>query len=175
MSTFKLDKAHSGVEFQVRHMMISRVKGEFRDFDVAVKGDIDQLEQLEIEATIDASSVDTNNGDRDGHLRSADFFEVDQYPNITVKSQSIKKTSDQTYELTAQVTIKDKTNTETFKVEYNGVSKNPMDGSTVAGFDLEGSINREDYGLTWNAPLETGGVLVGKEIKLNASFEFVVE
>lgn len=174
MSTFKFDKAHSGISFQVRHMMISKVKGEFKEFDVSVEGDINNLEGLKIEATIDASSVSTNNADRDGHLQSADFFEVEKYPNIKIQSSFIKKTSENQYELVADVTIKDVTNRETFAVEFNGTSKNPMDGSTVAGFDLEGSIDRESYGLTWNAALETGGVLVGKDIKVSANFEFVV-
>lgn len=175
MSTFKLDKAHSGIAFQVKHMMIAKAKGEFTDFDVSVEGDLNNLEGLNIQATIDASSISTNNEDRDGHLRSADFFDVEQYPHIKIQSQSIKKISDSEYELTAQVTIKDVTNTETFTVEYNGTSKNPMDGSTVSGFDVEAKINREAYGLTWNAALETGGVLIGKDVKLSANFEFVIE
>lgn len=175
MAVFKLDKFHSGISFQVRHMMISRVKGEFKTFDATVEGDLDNLEGLNIKAEIDASSIDTNSEDRDGHLRSADFFEVEKYPTITVQSKSIKNKADNVYELTADVTIKGATVSETFEVTYNGSSKNPMDGSTVVGFDLEGTINREDYGLTWNAPLETGGVLVGKEITISASFEFIVE
>src|SRR5690554_4798318 len=174
MSTFKLDKTHSNVDFQVKHMMISKAKGEFKDFDVSVEGDLNDLEGLKINATINASSISTNNEDRDGHLRSADFFDTENYPSIKIQGQSIKKVGDD-YELTAQVTIKDVTNTEVFQVEYNGTSKNPMDGSTVTGFDVEGNINRETYGLTWNAALETGGVLVGKEVKLRAGFEFVVE
>lgn len=175
MSVFKLDKAHSGISFQVRHMMISRVKGEFKDFDVSAEGELDNLEGLNIKVEVDASSVNTNNEDRDGHLRSADFFEVEKYPTITVQSTAIRKTGDNVYELMADVTIKDKTISETFVVTYNGSSKNPMDGSTVAGFELEGTINREAYGLTWNAPLETGGVLVGKDIQVSAGLEFVIE
>ncbi len=175
MTTFNLDKVHSGVTFQVKHMMVSKTKGEFKNFEVDVNGDINNLEGLNVIVTVDASSIDTNNGDRDGHLQSADFFDAEKYPNIKIESKSIKKISDEEYEMTADVTIKDVTKTETFTVEYNGTSKNPMDGSTVAGFDVEGKINREAYGLTWNAALETGGVLVGKDVKLIANFEFVVE
>ncbi|WP_102347797.1 YceI family protein [Bacillus sp. Marseille-P3661] len=175
MTTFKLDKVHSGVAFQVKHMMVAKAKGEFKNFDVQVNGDLENLEGLTIAATIDAASISTNNDDRDGHLRSGDFFDVENYPTITIKGQSIKMISDEEYELTAQVTIKDVTNTEKFIVEFNGTSKNPMDGSTVTGFDVEGKINREDYGLTWNAALETGGFLIGKDVKLSANFEFVVE
>ncbi|MDG5788022.1 YceI family protein [Evansella sp. AB-P1] len=175
MTTFHLDKVHSGVGFQVKHMMIAKAKGEFKDFDVQIVGDMNNLEGLKVDVTVDATSIDTNNEDRDGHLRSADFFDVENYQTIKIVSESIKKVSEGEYELTANVTIKDVTKTEKFTVEYNGMSKNPMDGSTVTGFDVEGKINREDYGLTWNAPLETGGVLVGKEVKLIANFEFIVE
>lgn len=174
MSTFKLDQSHSGVAFQIRHMMISTVKGEFKGFDVSLEGNLDNLEALKVNATIDTASINTNSEDRDGHLRSADFFDSENYPAISIQSESIKKLSDQQYELTAAVTIKDVTKTEVFQVTFNGTSKNPMDGSTVAGFDIEGSIDREDYGLTWNAALETGGVLVGKDVKLSGNFEFVV-
>ncbi|MCD8510434.1 MAG: YceI family protein [Bacillus sp. (in: Bacteria)] len=175
MTKFNLDTVHSGVEFSVKHMMVAKAKGEFKNFAVDVEGDINNLENLSVEVTIDAASINTNNEDRDGHLRSGDFFDVENYQNIKLKSESIKKVSDDEYEMTALVTIKDVTNKETFSVEFNGTSKNPMDGSTVAGFEVTGKINREAYGLTWNAPLETGGVLVGKDVKLTGNFEFVVE
>ncbi|SDZ10837.1 Polyisoprenoid-binding protein YceI [Evansella caseinilytica] len=174
MSTFTLDRVHSGIAFQVRHMMVSKAKGEFRQFDVQLEGDIQHLEGLKVEVTVDAASIHTNNDDRDGHLRSADFFDVDNYRDIKIVGESIKKISDNEYELTAKVTIKEVTKTETFHVEFNGTSKNPMDGSMVTGFDVEGKLNREDYGLTWNAPLETGGLLIGKEVKISGNFEFVV-
>lgn len=175
MTKFNLDTVHSGVEFSVKHMMVAKAKGEFKNFAVDVEGDINNLENLSVEVTIDAASINTNNEDRDGHLRSGDFFDVENYQNIKLKSESIKKVSDDEYEMTALVTIKDVSNKETFSVEFNGTSKNPMDGSTVAGFEVSGKINREAYGLTWNAPLETGGVLVGKDVKLTGNFEFVVE
>ncbi|KHF39986.1 YceI family protein [Halalkalibacter okhensis] len=175
MTSFKLDKVHSGVGFQVKHMMVSKAKGEFKDFDVEIEGDLNHLEGLRVNVKIDTSSIDTNNEDRDAHLRSPDFFDADSFPAIKIQSESIKKLSDEEYEMTANVTIKDVTKKEKFFIEYNGTSKNPMDGSTVTGFDVEGKINREQYGLTWNAALETGGVLVGKDVKLLANFEFIVE
>lgn len=175
MSTFQLDKAHSGVTFQVKHMMVSNAKGEFKNFDILVTGDVQNLESLQVTAEIDVASINTNNEDRDNHLRSADFFDVEHHPKITVKSQSIKKVSDSEYELTADVTIRGVTKTETFRVQFNGLAKHPMMGKMVAGFEVSGKINRDDYGLTWNAPLETGGLLVGKEVKLNANLEFFVE
>src|SRR5690606_35906835 len=106
MSTFKLDKVHSGIAFQVKHMMVAKAKGEFKDFDVTVTGDINNLESLQISAEINAASVNTNNEDRDNHLRSADFFDVENHPKVTIKGESIKKISDTEYELTAQVTIR---------------------------------------------------------------------
>ncbi|GAA0453391.1 YceI family protein [Alkalibacillus silvisoli] len=175
MATVTLDKVHSSVAFQVKHMMVSKAKGEFHDFDVEVSGDVQDLENASVKATIQVDSIDTNNEDRNGHLKSGDFFDTENYPTITLNSKSVKKVSDSEYEVTADVTIKGVTNEETFKVEANGVAKDPMGGNMVAGFDVEGSVNREDYGLTWNAPLETGGVLIGKDVKLQAAFEFVIE
>jgi polyisoprenoid-binding protein YceI len=174
MTNFQLDKIHSSISFQVKHMMIAKAKGEFNEFDIEVEGDINQLESSKVKVTIQAASIDTKNEDRDNHLRSADFFDVEHYPTITFISDSVKKVSTNEYEVTGQLTIKDVTKTETFKVEFNGQSKHPMTGSIVAGFDVEGKINREDYGLTWNAALETGGFLIGKEVKIFGSFEFVV-
>lgn len=175
MSTFTLDKVHSGVDFRVKHMMVATTKGEFKDFDVNVEGDINNLEGLQIEAKIHAASINTNNADRDAHLRSADFFDAENHPYVVIKSKSIKKISEGEYELTADVTIRGVTNTETFNVEFNGTSKSPMDGSTVTGFDVNGKINREKYGLTWNAALETGGFLVGKDVTIHGNFEFGVK
>lgn len=175
MSTFKMDSAHSEVTFQVKHLMISKVRGKFNDFDVQLEGDLNNLETLKVDVTINAATIDTNNDDRDGHLKSGDFFEVEKYPEIKIVGESMTKKSDDEYELLANVTIRDVTRQEKFEVEFNGQSKNPMDGSIITGFEVEGKINREDYGLTWNAALETGGVMVGKDVKLRGNFEFVVE
>jgi polyisoprenoid-binding protein YceI len=112
MTTFKLDKVHSGVAFQVKHMMVSKTKGEFTNFDVEFEGDLAILEEMKINVTVDVTSINTNNEDRDGHLRSADFFDVEKFPHITIQSQSIKKLSDEEYALTALVTIKDIKNTK---------------------------------------------------------------
>ncbi|WP_163538362.1 YceI family protein [Gracilibacillus sp. YIM 98692] len=175
MVNVKLDKVHSAVNFEVKHMMVSKAKGEFQDFDVDFNGDFDNLENANVKVTVDVGSIETNNEDRNGHLKSDDFFDVETYPNITFQSKSVKKVSESEYEVTGDLTIKGSTNEETFKVEYNGKAKDPMAGHMVAGVDLEGKVNREDYGLTWNAPLETGGVLIGKEVKLTAGFEFIIE
>ncbi|RCW72027.1 YceI family protein [Saliterribacillus persicus] len=175
MTTVKLDKVHSGLNFQVKHMMVSKAKGEFQEFDVDFKGDFDNLENAQVTVTVDVASIETNNEDRNGHLKSGDFFDVESYPNITFVSKSVKKISEEDYELTGDLTIKGVTNEETLKVEYNGKAKDPMAGHMVAGVDIEGKINREKYGLTWNAPLETGGVLIGKDVKIHGGLEFVIE
>ncbi|MCD7035851.1 YceI family protein [Metabacillus sp. GX 13764] len=175
MATLTLDKVHSDVIFQIKHMMVSKAKGAFTDFDVEFTGDPDDLASASVKAAIKTASIDTGNADRDGHLKSGDFFEAEKYPEITFASKSIKKVSDDKFEVTGDFTIKDVTKTETFHVTYNGTAKNPMDGSMVAGFDVEGRVNREDYGLTWNAALETGGVLVGKEVKFTGNFEFAIK
>ncbi|RPF52246.1 YceI family protein [Aquisalibacillus elongatus] len=175
MANVTLDKVHSAINFSVKHMMVSKAKGEFQDFDLEVNGDVKDLENTSVKVTVDVSSIETNNEDRNGHLKSEDFFDVENHPNIVFESKSVKKVSDSEYHVTGDVTIRGTTNEETFTVYQNGIAKDPMGGNMVAGFDVEGKINREDYGLTWNAPLETGGVLIGKEVNLTAAFELVIE
>jgi polyisoprenoid-binding protein YceI len=174
MTTLTLDKVHSSLDFQIKHMMVSKAKGEFTDFDVDFNGDLNDLTAANIKVTISVKSIDTGNEDRDGHLRSGDFFEADQYPNMVFESKSIKKKSDEEYDVTGNFTIKGVTKEETLTVEYNGTSKSPLDGSTVAGFDVSGKVNREAYGMTYNAAIETGGFLLGKDVKFEGNFEFVV-
>ncbi|UOQ91618.1 YceI family protein [Halobacillus shinanisalinarum] len=175
MSTLTLDKVHSGLGFQIKHMVVSKAKGEFQDFDVDFNGDLSDLESASIKVTIPVTSIDTGNEDRDGHLKAGDFFEAEKYPNMVFQSKSIKKVSDDEYEVTGDFTIKGTTNEETFTVEYNGTSKSPLDGSTVAGFEVVGKVNREAYGMTYNAAVETGGMLLGKDVKFEGNFEFIVE
>lgn len=175
MTVLKLDNVHSSINFQIKHMMVSKTKGEFSDFTIDFTGDISDLKNATVKAKIAAASINTNNNDRDGHLKSEDFFNAEGYPDLTFISKSIKPVADDEYEVTGDFMIKDVTKEEKFLVTYNGTAKNPMDGTSIAGFDVAGKINREDYGLTWNTALETGGVLVGKEVKFTCAFEFVVE
>ncbi|WP_079525301.1 YceI family protein [Halobacillus hunanensis] len=175
MSTLTLDKVHSSLDFSIKHMVVSKAKGEFQDFDVDFSGDLSDLESASFKVTIPVTSIDTGNEDRDGHLKSGDFFEAEKYPNMIFQSKSIKKVSDDEYEVTGDFTIKGETNEETFTVEYNGTSKSPLDGSTVAGFAVAGKVNREAYGMTYNAAVETGGMLLGKDVKFEGDFEFIVE
>lgn len=170
MTTYSVDKSHSNVGFSVKHMMVSKVKGSFANYDATIDAaDLTDLTTAKITFTLDVASIDTKNEDRDNHLKSADFFDTDIYENMTFTSTSIEKDGDD-YQLTGNLTIKDVTKTVTFDVEYGGKGTNPW-GVEVYGFEAQTKINREDFGLTWNAALETGGVLVGKEIKINIELE----
>jgi len=172
LSNWKIDSAHSSVEFSVRHMMIAKVKGSFHSFDANITADPEDLTTASIEFTVNVSSVDTRNSDRDAHLRSPDFFDADHHPKITFKAVSIQKTGDNEYAVTGDLTIRGVTNPETFKVVYEGGGKDPW-GNEKAGFSVEGKINRTKYGLVWNAALETGGVLVGEDVNITLEIEAV--
>ena len=172
MSTtiWNLDPTHSELTFKVKHLMISNVKGSFTKFNAKIEGD--NFETSKITATVDATSVFTNNTDRDGHLKSADFFEVETYPELKFESTSITKTDDGEYTLIGDLTIKGITKSVELDVEFGGFMKDPY-GNEKAGFSFEGKINRKDFGLNWNAALETGGVLVSDEVKIAAEVQFV--
>ncbi|CEI83988.1 polyisoprenoid-binding protein [Oceanobacillus oncorhynchi subsp. incaldanensis] len=167
---WNLDTAHSEVGFSVKHMMISKAKGTFDNFDAKIVADAEDLTDAEIELNIDVESINTRNKDRDDHLRSADFFDAENYPKITFVATDIKK-SGNNYEVTGDLTLKGTTKPVTLDVVFEGQSKDPMSGSIVAGFSGSTSINRKEFGLTWNASLETGGVLVGEEVKINFELE----
>ncbi|AJH78006.1 YceI family protein [Heyndrickxia coagulans] len=166
-----VDYAHSTIDFTVKHMMISKVKGSFQNFEVELEADPQDLTDANISFIVDASSISTKNDDRDNHLRSADFLDVEQYPKITFVSKSVTKAGNNEYNVTGDLTIRGVTKEETFKVTFEGISKNPMSGAETAGFSAEGTVKRSNYGLTWNAALETGGVLVGDEIKFTVELE----
>ncbi|PIC67534.1 hypothetical protein CSV71_11380 [Sporosarcina sp. P21c] len=168
---WNVDTAHSTVEFSVRHMMISNVKGTFNEFQATIEADPQDLTDASIDFTIDANSIDTRKPDRDNHLRSADFFDVENFPNLSFKATAIEKTSDNTYDITGDFTIKDTTKPVTFQVTFEGIAKDPMSGDEAAGFTGHTKINRKEFGLTWNAALETGGVVVSDEVKINIEIQ----
>lgn len=171
MAKWVVDKSHSQVGFEVKHMMVSKVRGKFDSYTAEVEADnLEDLTTANIAFTFDVASINTASEDRDNHLKSADFFDVEKFPNITFQSKVITKKDDNEYEVTGDLTIKDVTKPVTFEVEYNGKGKNPW-GVDVYGFEAEAKINREEFGLTWNAALETGGVLVGKDIKIKVELE----
>ena len=165
-----LDPTHSEITFKVKHLMISNVKGEFKNFSATVEGD--DLEKAKIKASIDSSSVFTNNGDRDNHLKSADFFDAENYKELAFESKSLKKVDDDEYKLTGILTIKGVSKEVTFDVEFGGTNKDPW-GNEKAGFSIDGKINRKEWGLNWNAALESGGVLVSEDVKIQAEVQFV--
>ncbi|WP_215143338.1 YceI family protein [Exiguobacterium qingdaonense] len=168
---YQVDPAHSSITFTVKHMMISKVKGEFKEFEIKANGDPSNLSDANVKVTIQAASIDTNNADRDNHLRSGDFFNAEEHPHILFQSTSFRSKGDGEFELTGDLTIRGTTRQETFEVEYEGSAKDPW-GNMKYAFSGEGSLNREDYGLTWNQALEAGGVLVDKKVKFEFELQF---
>ena len=170
MAKWTVDQSHSTIGFEVKHMMVSKVKGHFNSYTADVEAtDLTDLTTASIHFGINVPSINTNNEDRDNHLKSGDFFNADEFPEIKFTSKNISKDGDD-YKVTGDITIKDVTKTVTFDVEFGGKGINPW-GVEVYGFEAETKINREDFGLTWNATLETGGVLVGKDIKIKVELE----
>lgn len=170
MTKFNLDAAHSSIDFSVKHMMVSKVKGSFTNFSADLEGNAEDLTGATISFDIDVKSITTNNEDRDNHLRSADFFDTEKYPNIKFVATDIKKTDDDEYDVTGDITIKDVTKPVTFKAEYGGKGTNPW-GVEVVAFSANTKLNRKDFGLVWNQALETGGVLVGEDIKISVELQ----
>jgi polyisoprenoid-binding protein YceI len=164
-TTWQIDPSHSVVEFSVRHMMFSTVKGRFTGVQGTILDVADDPTRSSVQVTIDTSSVTTGDDNRDGHLRSADFFNVEQYPTVTFASRSIAG-SRESFSVTGDLTINGITREVTLEATFNGSGTNPF-GKTVAGFSAEAKINRKDWGLNWNAPLEAGGVLVSDQVKLS--------
>jgi polyisoprenoid-binding protein YceI len=171
-STWKVDGSHSSLGFSVSHMVVSETEGRFKVYDGTVVSKNDDFTDAQINFTVDAKSIDTDNEKRDEHLRSDDFFNAEKFPNLTFKSTSFKKVSGNKYVLEGELTIRDVTKKVKFDVTYNGQAKSPW-GQTAAGFKASGSINRLDYNLKWNKALEAGGVLVGETVNITLKLEFI--
>jgi polyisoprenoid-binding protein YceI len=165
-----LDPAHSELTFKVKHLMISNVKGVFKNFSAEINGE--QFENSFIKVTIDPSSISTNDEKRDGHLKSADFFDVEKYNEINFKSSSISKVDDENYLVKGFLTMKGIIKEIQLKVIYGGTNKDPW-GNEKSGYQITGTFNRKDWGLNWNAAIETGGVLVSDEVKIEGEVQFV--
>lgn len=165
-----MDPTHSELTFKVKHLMISNVKGEFKNFSADI--DHEEFEKGTVNVKVDTSSVFTNSNDRDNHLKSADFFDAENHPAMTFKSTGFKKVDDEEYKLEGLLTIKGVSKKVVFDVEFGGTNKDPW-GNEKAGFSLDGKINRKDWGLNWNAALETGGVLVSDEVRIGGEIQFV--
>jgi polyisoprenoid-binding protein YceI len=169
---FQIDPAHSHLQFSVRHMMISKARGTFDKWSGTVALDPEHPEQTAVEVSIDTASINTKEPQRDGHLRSPDFFAVEQYPTMNFKSTSVEVTGKETAKLYGDLTIRDVTKPVVVDVEYQGSSKSPW-GTTSYGFSGSTKVNREDWGLNWNTPLETGGWVLGRDVQIEIELELV--
>ena len=170
-TTYKIDPAHSEVFFQVRHL-VTKVRGRFSDFEGTITYDEAQPEQSSVTFSIKTSSIDTNVADRDTHLRSADFFSAEEHPTLTFRSKKITKTDGESFDVVGDLTMRGTTKEIHLPVSFLGHATDPWGGKRV-GFEAETTVNRKDFGLNWNAALETGGFLVGDEVRVNLSIQAV--
>jgi polyisoprenoid-binding protein YceI len=169
--TFRIDKAHSEAIFQVRHL-VTKVRGRFTDFEGTIEYNEANPEQSSVNFTIQATSVDTAEPDRDKHLRTADFFDVETYPTITFHSKRMTKRGGDAFDVIGDLTMHGVTKEVVLPVAHMGRAKDPWGGDRL-GFEAETSLNRKDYGLNWNAMLEAGGFLVGDEVKVSLEIQAV--
>lgn len=165
-TTWNLDPTHSEITFKIRHMMISNVKGSFKNFNAEMQSEDDSFQNAKVNAVVKVDSVDTNNADRDAHLKNTDFFNADANPNITFESTSLNG------ETTGNLTMNGVTKPITLDVDFGGITKDSW-GNTKAGFSFEGTVNRKDFGISFNAPMETGGVMLGEDVKISGELQFV--
>ena len=163
---WNLDPTHSEITFKVKHMMISNVKGSFTNFNSELVSEDETFKNVTVKTSIQTDSINTNNTDRDNHLKSEDFFNVAVNPEITFESNSLNN------EVTGNLTINGVTKPVALEVEFGGINVDPW-GNTKAGFSFEGKIKRSDFGLNWNSALETGGVLVSDEVKIAGELQYV--
>lgn len=167
-----IDASHSAVGFSIRHMMISKVRGRFNDFSGTIEFDEQQPGNSSVNVSVAVASIDTRDERRDGHLKAADFFDVESHPHMTFVSRKVEVVDTNHGRVTGDLTIHGVTREVVLETEYNGQSKSPW-GAVSAGFSATARINRKDFGLEWNAPLETGGVLVGEEVTIEIEVEIV--
>lgn len=167
---WQVDKSHTHINFTARHMMISKVRGEFTDYDITVNFDENNLTATTVDVAIHADSINTRDAQRDTHLKSPDFLNAEQYPVLTFKSKRVVQDGPNRGRLIGDLTIRDVTREVTLDVEYAGVANTPW-GGTNAGFSGKTTINRKDWGLTWNVALETGGLLVSEQVTIEIELE----
>ncbi len=163
--TYVLDPSHTRIGFVARHAMITKVRGQFNEFEGSAVVDADDFTKSTAQLTIQAASIDTHNEQRDGHLRSNDFLALEEYPQITFVSTGVRQTGETSLELTGDLTIRGVTNSITVPFEFEGAATDPF-GNLRVGFEGSVVINRKDYGVSWNAALEAGGVLVSEKVTL---------
>lgn len=174
MSTtqWALDNAHSEIQFKVRHFMVSWAHGNFKTFHAEVTSEGNDFTTSKIRFTADVDSINTNNEQRDAHLKNGDFFDADNHPQIVFESESWEKVSDDEFKLHGYLTIRGNTRKVTLRVEYGGIMQDPW-GNTRTGFTVSGKINRKDFGVSFGGVTETGNVLLGDDVTVNANVEFV--
>ncbi len=171
MATYKIDPAHSEILFKVKHLMITNVTGSFGTFDGTLESESADFSDAKATFEADINSITTNNEQRDGHLKSDDFFSAEKFPKLTFVSTSFVKVNDEDYKLTGDLTIKGVTKSVTLDVVYGGTTNDPW-GQTKAGFEINGKINRKDFGLVWGVVTEAGSVLLGDDVKLALNVQF---
>lgn len=174
LTKWTIDTAHSEITFKVKHLVISTVTGKFNNFDATLETDNENFEDAEIYFEVDINSIDTNNEDRDAHLKSDDFFNAKEHPKLTFESTSFKHVGDDNYKLLGNLTIRGNTKPVELDAVYGGTVQDAY-GNTKSGFEVSGSINRKEFGLTWNGVTEAGNVVVSDEVKLNLNVQFTEE
>ena len=174
MSTTKwaLDNAHSEIQFKVRHLMVSWAHGNFKSFSADVQSKGDDFTTAKVKFTADVNSINTNNEQRDAHLKNGDFFDADKHPQIVFESESLEKVSDDEFKLHGYLTMRGNTKKIALNVEFGGIMQDPW-GNTRTGFTVNGKINRKDFGVSFGGVTETGNVLLGDDVVINANVEFV--
>ena len=171
MSTYKIDAAHSDITFKVKHMMITNVSGSFTKFDATMESEAADFSDAKISFEADVDSINTNNEQRDGHLKSDDFFAAEKFPKLSFVSSALVKKGDD-YVLTGDLTLRGTTKAIELAVEFGGTMTDPY-GQVKSGFEINGKINRKDFGLTWGAVTEAGGVVVSDEVKLHLNVQMI--
>lgn len=169
-TAWKLDKSHSGVSFSVRHMVISDVTGNFKDFDITLTSSKEDFSDMTIEAAIKVASINTENNGRDNHLKSDDFFNTEKFPEIKFKSTKVEKVGDKNFKITGDFTMRDVTKQVSFDAVLNGVINTPR--GTLSGWKATAAVNRFDYNLKWNRAIEAGGLVVGEMVNITLNLEF---
>ena len=172
--TWVLDPTHSELQFKIKHLMISTVSGQFNDFKATVKTDGDDFTTAKIHFEAASGSVSTNNEQRDAHLKAGDFFDAEKYPSVIFESQNMEKIEADEYKLYGTLTMRGVSKKIILNAEFGGIAKDPW-GNTRTGFSVTGKINRYDFGMSFGSVTETGGLLLGDEVKINANVQFVKE
>ena len=174
MATTKwvIDPTHSEIHFKVKHLMVSWVTGGFKQFNATIETENDDISTAKVHFTADINSISTNNDQRDAHLRTGDFFDAENYPQLVFKSDKLEKINEENYKLYGTLTMRGKSKRIALNVEYGGITQDPW-GNIRTGFSVSGKINRKDFGVSFSMVSETGGILLSEDVTINANAEFV--